>query len=194
MSAYLTSEDTISALSTFWFISCLDRSMEQPKGSLQRILFRSMRSADKDETDSDILWNDAEAVLKSEEHLYIDELVFNVLLKANVDSLKARYSDSPEMWEEAKNYKFKKSYFARMAATEFKNLGFISSMCSGYSYQSCEFDGWETSFANYIIKDIKSKILNAVEKNEFSKLETIEDQVKVVPWASFEEPAIGALV
>lgn len=192
MSAYLTSEDTIAALSTFWFISCLDSSMEQPKGSLRRILFCSMRSADKEETDSDILWNDAEAVLKYEEHLHIDELVFNVLLKANVDSLKARYPDSPEMWEEAKNFKFKKSYFARMAATEFKNLGFISSMCKGYSYQSCEHDEWQTSFAFHIIEDIKDKILNAVEKNEFKKFDSVESQVKKVPWASFSEPKIGA--
>ena len=194
MSAYLTSQDTIAALSSYWFISCLDRSMEQPEQCLQRVLFRAMKSADKDNTDSDILWSDAEAVLRCEQHLPLDEFVFIVLLKANVESLKACYSDSPSMWENAKDYKFKKSYFGRMAATEFKNLGFISSMCSGYSYQSCEHDDWETSFAYHIIKDIKSKILNAVEKNEFSKLKTVDEQVNVVPWASFTEPAIGALV
>ena len=194
MSAYLTSEDTIAALSSYWFISCLDRSMEQPKQCLQRVLFRAMKSADKDNTDSDILWSDAEAVLRCEQHLPLDEFVFIVLLKANVESLKARYSDSPSMWENAKDYKFKKSYFGRMAATEFNNLGFISSMCSGYSYQSCEHDEWQTSFAFHIIEDIKDKILNAVEKNEFSKLKTVDEQVNVVPWASFTEPAIGALI
>ena len=188
MSAYLTSQDTIAALSSFWFSSCSDPMSEGPKQNLQRVLFRAMKSADKEDTDSQILWNDAEAVLRCEQHLRMDELVFNVLLKANVESLKSRYSDSPEMWENASEYKYESSYFGRMAATEFKNLGSISSMCSGFTYQSCEYEGWQTSFAYHLIEDIRHKILKFVEKLEFRNSEASH------PWADFEEPKLLSLV
>ena len=176
MPAYLTSCDTISALVTYWFASAEGSRHSTPRDNLRNAFYLTHGNhyhADQQAAELIYGMNGAGSA---------EEAVFQLLVSENVLSLKARYPHAPEMWEEAENYVFKRSQsvFRWMNYAPFGH-GNLVDMARGYSYQSCEHEGWEKSVAFQIIQQIRAFLLDDLAKR---------DTDGKSHWASFEEPAL----
>lgn len=81
-----------------------------------------------------------------------EKSVFRSLIKTNLDSLKARYSDTEEEQELSLTYTYKPE----------KGLPpmQVYKLAECYAYQSCEHDGWEDSQEKMWMEDLKASIIN----------------------------------
>jgi len=175
MSAYLCSDDTLNALSTYWFIKS-GKSWDDP--SKAQAYKRAMRLRYKDSyfktrTDSkDYLKLHAdfekyinelfERTLKNS-HNDLYELVFNTLLTENKNSLNARYSNPTDM--------FRDSYIYRLSNCvvnwiDKKESGYLVGIVNNYDYQSCEHDNYEKSMGYAILNQIKDYLLEDMKLGE----------------------------
>lgn len=92
-----------------------------------------------------------------------------ILLRANYDSLAARYGDSDEVDEAAiKAYRF------RIPAT-FSPVDILKALGS-YEYQCNETDGWYSSLAAAICNDLRSDVCRSLPGWEESDAWTIHDE------------------
>ena len=175
MSAYLCSDDTLNALSTYWFIKS-GKTWDDPSKSSE--YKRAMRIAYKDSyfksrTDcKDYLkiYADFEKYIdelferslkNSNNDLY--ELVFNTLLTENKNSLNARYSDPSDM--------FRDSYIHRLSNCvvywiENNQSGYLVGILNNYDYQSCEHPNHENSLGYAILNQIKDFLLEDMKLGE----------------------------
>ena len=178
MSAYLTSCDTISALVTYWYESAAADRYHTPESALISAFYGTTGNhyaAERAVKDLIYSINGAGKFEKA---------VFQLLVSENVLSLQACYPHAPEMWENAENYVFKRSQsvFRWMNYAPFGH-GNLVDMARGYSYQSCEHEGWKKSVAFEIIQQIRAFLLGDLAKR---------DTDGKLHWASFEEPASAA--
>lgn len=184
MSAYLCSNDTLSALTTFWELYS-DRGADNAKDQLARAFCWFYDSNGKKCYSYS---HGIEQALKAiEKHGTPANAVFQLLLNENVKSLQARYPNTEEMWAAAEGYRFRRSS-AVLRWTAYKPCGHgnLVGMARGYSYQSCEHEGWEQSTALRIIEQIENYLLKALEERDCGT----EGQ-----WASYTEvPAAGGPV
>lgn len=178
MSAYLTSNDTISALVTYWDKSCSHGTYNTPKSQLVRA---HAAASDRNGNGWDHYQADQDTCRLIGCYDTPAKAVFALLVAENVLSLQARYPDSPDMWSAATLYRFKPS------ATVHNWLhcaplghGNLVGMASGYGYQACEHDGWKCSIAYQLIDQIKSNLLQDLARRDCGS----ENH-----WADFEEPA-----
>ena len=175
MSAYLCSDDTLNALSTYWFIKS-GKTWDDPSKS--QAFKRAMRITCKDSyfksrTDcKDYLkiYADFEKYIdelferslkNSNNDLY--ELVFNTLLTENKNSLNARYSDPSDM--------FRDSYIHRLSNCvvywiENNQSGYLVGILNNYDYQSCEHPNHENSLGYAILNQIKDFLLEDMKLGE----------------------------
>tara|TARA_Y100001937_G_scaffold65341_1_gene89372 strand:+ start:412 stop:996 length:585 start_codon:yes stop_codon:yes gene_type:complete len=184
MSAYLSSNDVLNALSTYFHES---NKKGYLRSSYELSIYESIKNDKRHSTDTeaaDIAQNvvnlDYKLTYQSNKTHTIAVLVFDQLLKENKNSLKALYPDSPDMWQN--NYKFKPSQqvINWLLNRDIKGLASLADMCRGYYYQSCEHSGFKTSPAYFLIKDIQNSLLNNLVKFSLSN----EEQ----PWANWSEP------
>ena len=173
MSAYLTSNDTINALVTYWELSARHGNYSTP----QQQLMRAHMAING--------WNDYQADKDTMElihkHGTPERAAFALLVAENVRSLEARYPDSPAMWSAAELYTFKRSgSVQRWMIYAPHGQGNLVGMARGYGYQACEHDNWASSVAYQLIEQIKYALLGDLERRDCKG----ENQ-----WASFEEPA-----
>tara|TARA_B100000123_G_C25623450_1_gene381222 strand:- start:225 stop:812 length:588 start_codon:yes stop_codon:yes gene_type:complete len=175
MSAYLCSDDTLNALSTYWFIKS-GKTWDDPSKSSE--YKRAMRIAYKDsyyKTRTDCkdplrLYADFqhhidehfEKLLKNS-HNDLYELVFNTLLRENKNSLNARYSNPTDM--------FRDSYIYRLSNCvvnwiENKQSGYLVGIVNNYDYQSCEHENHEKSLGYAILNQIKDYLLEDMKLGE----------------------------
>lgn len=177
MSAYLTSNDTLSALVSYWEHSTRVHS----RIGLHEQLTRAYAAAsDRRGTGWASSWahNQVTALLK--DHPSACHAAFALLLQENINSLAALYPDHEEMWSDANTYRFRHS----AAVQRWVNCrpfghGHLVGMARGYSYQSCEHKGWSGSEAYQIIEQIRTGLLIDLEQR---------DCPAGGPWASFTEP------
>ncbi len=184
MSACLTSNDVLNALTTYFHES---NKKGYLKSSYELCIYESIKNHKRHLTDTeaaDIAQNivnlDYKLTYQSNKSNTIAVLVFDQLLKENKNSLKALYPNYPDMWQN--DYKFKPSQqvINWLLDRDIKGLACLADMCRGYYYQSCEHSGFKTSPAYFLIKDIQSSLLNNLVKFSLNDDEQ--------PWASWIEP------
>ena len=146
MSAFLTSRKNLSTIAFVW----------------GRIFADS-----KKESFETVVSNKDHAARLLEFNLEIEDVLFELLISDNLDSLRARYSDCRdknrndliESWtSETMEYQNPK--------LEKINNKEIEEIIGSYTYQSCEFEGFKTSYGFKICKMIIDKI-NEVLPKEF---------------------------
>ena len=179
MSAYLCSDDTLNALSTYWFIKSGktwdDPSKTQAYKRAMRISYKDswFKSHEpKDLTNSMALQMYADFEHHIDEHFEkllknshndLYELVFNTLLRENKNSLNARYSNPTDM--------FRDSYIYRLSNCvvnwiDKKESGYLVGIVNNYDYQSCEHENHEKSLGYAILNQIKNYLLEDMKLGE----------------------------
>jgi len=182
MSAYLCSDDTLNALSTFYYM----KSGKTDKERKSNIL-RAIRRVNKDswyenqETMISVPTDTFEDRMKlhakfdkfceglfdiwfhqySNECIY--EVIFNILLRENQNSLMARYND--------KEYAERPSYVYRMSNCvnywdDHNQLGYLVGIINNYDYQSCEHGNYQDSLGYAILDQIKEMLLDELKLGE----------------------------
>ena len=182
MSAYLCSDDTLNALSTFYYMKSGKTDDERKSNIL-----RAIRRVNKDswyknqkevikapmETFEDRMKLHAkfdkfcDGVYDIWYHQYsnecIYEVIFNILLRENQNSLMARYND--------KDYSERPSYVYRMSNVvnywdDHNQLGYLVGIINNYDYQSCEHDNYKNSLGYAILDQIKEMLLDELKLGE----------------------------
>ena len=177
MSAYLCSDDTLNALSTFYYMKS-GKTDEERKSNI----LRAIRKVNRDS------WYEKQKVAKSFEarmklHAKFDkfchglfdiwyyqysneciyEVIFNILLRENQNSLMARYND--------KEYSKRPSYVYRMSNVvnywdDHNQLGYLVGIINNYDYQSCEHGNYKDSLGYAILDQIKELLLRELQLGE----------------------------
>ena len=183
MSAYLCSDDTLNALSTFYYMKSGKTDAERKSNIL-----RAIRRVNKDswyenqETMISVPTDTFEDRMKLHakfdkfcEGLYdiwyyqysnecIYEVIFNILLRENQKSLLARYPNDKE-------YAERPSYVYRMSNVvnfwdDHKQLGYLVGIINNYDYQSCEHGNYQDSLGYAILDQIKELLLRELQLGE----------------------------
>ena len=182
MSAYLCSDDTLNALSTFYYMKSGKTDAERKSN-----LMRAIRLVERDR------WYETQETMKSvptdtfEDRMklhakfekfcdglyeiyflqYSDgdffRMIFDILLRENQKSLMARYND--------KEYAERLSYNRRMSNVvnywdDHKQLGYLVGIINNYDYQSCEHDNYKDSLGYAILNQIKDMLLRELQLGE----------------------------
>ena len=182
MSAYLCSDDTLNALSTFYYMKS-GKTDEERKSHVMR----AIRSVEKDR------WYETQETMKSvptdtfEDRMklhakfekfcdglyeiyflqYSDgdffRMIFDILLRENQISLIARYND--------KEYAERLTYVRRMSNVvnywdDHNQLGYLVGIINNYDYQSCEHDNYKNSLGYAILDQIKELLLRELQIGE----------------------------
>ncbi len=179
MSAYLCSDDTLNALSTFYYMKS-GKTDEERKSHVMR----AIRSVEKDS------WyerNHPKGVTTFEQRMelhakfekfcdglydiyflqYSDgdffRMIFDILLRENQNSLMARYND--------KEYAERLTYVRRMSNVvnywdDHNQLGYLVGIINNYDYQSCEHDNYKNSLGYAILQQIKELLLRELQIGE----------------------------
>ena len=176
MSAYLCSDDTLNALSTYWFTKSGkywdDPSKSQAFKRALRIVNKEYFYKTRGESCKDPLKlysefehyiNEYYDELLKSSHNDLYELVFDTLLIENKNSLNARYSDPTDM--------FRDSYIYRLSNCvvnwiDNKQSGYLVGIVNNYDYQSCEHENHEKSLGYAILKQIKDFLLEDMKLGE----------------------------
>ena len=179
MSAYLCSDDTLNALSTFYYMKSGKTDAER-----KSTVLRAIRSVEQ------ISWyerNEPKEVFSFEKRMelhaefekfcdglydiylfqYSDgdffSMIFDILLRENQNSLMARYND--------KDYAERLSYNRRMSNVvnywdDHNQLGYLVGIINNYDYQSCEHDNYKNSMGYAILQQIRHMLLNELKLGE----------------------------
>jgi len=176
MSAYLCSDDTLNALSTYWFIKS-GKTWDDPSKS--QAFKRALEIVEKE-----YFYKTRSVSCKDPLKLYVDfqkyidesyddllkssnndlyELVFDTLLLENKNSLNARYSNPTDM--------FRDSYIYRLSNCvvnwiDQKQSGYLVGIVNNYDYQSCEHENHEKSLGYAILNQIKDYLLEDMKLGE----------------------------
>ena len=146
MSAYLTSKKDLSTIAYIWARIFADSK----KASFETVV------SNKDQ-----------AARYLEFNLDIENILFEFLIDANLDSLRVRYSDCRELsrgklidyWT-SETMKYQDPKLEKISNKE------IEEIIGSYTYQSCEHESFKTSYGFRICKMIIDKI-NEVLPKEF---------------------------
>ena len=174
MSAYLCSDDTLNALSTFYYIKS-GKTDEERKSHVMR----AIRITNKDsfyerqqiaETFEDRMklrakfdkfcdglydiWLDQ----YSEGNFY--KMIFNILLRENQNSLMARYNDKD--YAERLSYNYVHSNCVNYW-DDHNQLGYMVGIINNYDYQSCEHENYQDSLGYAILDQIKELLLRELQ-------------------------------
>ena len=176
MSAYLCSDDTLNALSTFYYMKSGKTDAER-----KSTVLRAIRSVEQ------ISWyerNEPKEVFSFEKRMelhakfekfcdglydiyllqYSDgdffSMIFDILLRENQNSLMARYND--------KEYAERLSYNRRMSNVvnywdDHNQLGYLVGIINNYDYQSCEHGNYQDSLGYAILDQIKELLLRELQ-------------------------------
>ena len=177
MSAYLCSDDTLNALSTFYYIKS-GKTDEERKSNILRAIRRVNKKS----------WYERQKVAKSFEDrmklhakfdkfcdglydIWLDQysegsfykMIFNILLRENQNSLMARYNDKD--YAERFSYNYVHSNCVNYW-DDHKQLGYLVGIINNYDYQSCEHDNYKNSLGYAILDQIKEMLLDELKLGE----------------------------
>ena len=180
MSAYLCSDDTLNALSTFYYMKSGKTDEERKSNILRAIRLTNKKSwYDQYKNDPKIDSYDFRCELHSKFDKFCDGLfdiwfyqyseesiykvIFNILLRENQNSLMARYND--------KEFSERPSYIYRMSNVvnywdDHKQLGYLVGIINNYNYQSCEHENYQDSLGYAILDQIKELLLRELQLGE----------------------------
>ena len=176
MSAYLCSDDTFNALSTFYYMKSGKTDEERKSNILRAIRLTNKKSFyekqkvattfeermklhTKFDKFCDYLFD---IIFKSSDN-DIYKTIFNILLRENQNSLMARCND--------KDFSERPSYIYRMSNVvnywdDHNQLGYLVGIINNYDYQSCEHDDYTTSLGHAILDQIKELLLRELKLGE----------------------------
>ena len=183
MSAYLCSDDTLNALSTFYYIKS-GKTDEERKSNI----LRAIRKVNKNSWYENHKWKEETNGVKSFEdrmklHAKFDkfcdgvfitwfyqysnqsiyQVIFNILLKENQNSLMARYNDKD--YAERSSYNYVHSNCVNYW-DDHNQLGYLVGIINNYDYQSCEHDNYKNSLGYAILDQIKELLLRELQLGE----------------------------
>jgi hypothetical protein len=172
MSAYLCSDDTLNALSTFYYLKS-GKTDDERKSNILRAIRKSSKKS----------WYERQKVAESFEdrmklHAKFDKfcdglydiwfdqysqgdiyrLIFNILLRENQNSLMARYNDKE--YAERPSYKYLMSNCV-VYWNDHNQLGYLVGIINNYDYQSCEHENYENSLGFAILDQIRYMLLES---------------------------------
>ena len=177
MSAYLCSDDTLNALSTFYYLKS-GKTDEERKSHVMRAIRITNRDSFYErqqiaETFEDRMklrakfdkfcdglydiWLDQ----YSEGNFY--KMIFNILLRENQNSLMARYNDKD--YAERLSYNYVHSNCVNYW-DDHNQLGYLVGIINNYDYQSCEHDNYKDSLGYAILDQIKEFLLRELQLGE----------------------------
>ena len=176
MSAYLCSDDTLNALSTFYYLKS-GKTDDERKSHVMR----AIRITNKDsfyerqqiaETFEDRMKLHAkfdkfcddlfEIIFKSSDK-DIYKTIFNILLRENQNSLMARYNDKD--YAERSSYNYVHSNCVNYW-DDHNQLGYLVGIINNYDYQSCEHGNYQDSLGYAILDQIKELLLTELQLGE----------------------------
>lgn len=176
MSAFLSSADTINALTTYWaFKAGAPGSYSTPAESLKRAVVASHRARGAYENPA----NDDKEVLAIANGTDAFSAAFQILLLENQRSLEARYPDDADYRAAGPEYKPQRLPIVQYWVCS-QLTGQLVGLLRGFEYQACEHDGWETSTAHELCQQIRRWLL--------SDLEARDCGANGGNWASWEAP------
>ena len=177
MSAYLCSDDTLNALSTFYYLKS-GKTDDERKSNILRAIRKSSKKS----------WYERQKVAESFEdrmklHAKFDKfcdglydiwfdqysqgdiyrLIFNILLRENQNSLMARYNDKE--YAERPSYKYLMSNCV-IYWNDHNQLGYLVGIINNYDYQSCEHENYENSLGFAILDQIRYMLLESLKIGE----------------------------
>ena len=177
MSAYLCSDDTLNALSTFYYLKS-GKTDEERKSHVMR----AIRITNKDS------WYERQQIAETFEDrmklrakfdkfcdglydIWLDQysegnfykMIFNILLRENQNSLMARYNDKD--YAERLSYNYVHSNCVNYW-DDHKQLGYMVGIINNYDYQSCEHENYKNSLGYAILDQIKDMLLNELKLGE----------------------------
>ena len=146
MSAFLTSKKDLSTIAYVW----------------ARIFADSKKASFEN-----VVSNKDHAARLLEFNLDIESILFELLISDNLDSLRARYSDCRELSRDKliESWTSEKMEYEDPKLEKISNKD-IENIIGSYTYQSCEHEGFKTSYGFKICKMIIDKI-NEVLPKEF---------------------------
>ena len=179
MSAYLCSDDTLNALSTFYYMKSGKTDEERKSHFMYAI--RKVEKARWYETQETMI---SVKTITFEDQMklhakfdkfcdglydiyflqYSDgdffKMIFDILLRENQKSLMARYND--------KEYAERPFYNRRMSNVvnywdDHKQLGYLVGIINNYDYQSCEHGNYQDSLGYAILDQIKELLLKELQ-------------------------------
>ena len=180
MSAFLSSGDAINALATYWTIKLESPGYSSPAGELTRASHCHQRDVhgvtDADQTS----WQLIQAATKSGTSWQPWQSVQQILLLENQRSLEARYPGD-EDYRSAEDPEYRPRRIQAVRGWQMaRETGRLVGILKGYEYQSCEHDGWTSSVAYHLCQQIRSQLLDDLEKRDCPDDER--------GWASWQEP------
>ena len=173
MSAYLTSNDTLSALVTYWAMRC---GGDNGRSDLTRAI--ALAGVDRS-TITTPRYNEAtanaEALIAA--HGGPERCAFMLLLAENQASLAARYPGDTD-YRDGSGYTYQRLPIVAHWIMG-RTTGHLVGMVRGYEYQSCEHADWERSPAWRICQTIRGYLLQDLERRDCGDGGN---------WASWENP------
>jgi hypothetical protein len=179
MSAYLCSDDTLNALSTFYYMKSGKTDAERKSNVLRAIRSVEKISWYERNHPKGVITFDQRMELHSKFEKFCDGLydiyllqyshgdffsmIFDILLRENQNSLMARYND--------KEYSERLSYNRRMSNVviywdDHNKLGYLVGIINNYDYQSCEHDNYKNSMGYAILDQIRHMLLDELKLGE----------------------------
>ena len=182
MSAYLCSDDTLNALSTFYYLKS-GKTDEERKSHVMRAIriTNKKRWYENQEQMISVPTDTFEDRMKlhakfdkfcdglydiwldqySEGNFY--KMIFNILLRENQNSLMARYNDKD--YAERLSYNYVHSNCVNYW-DDHNKLGYLVGIINNYDYQSCEHDNYKNSLGYAILDQIKEMLLDELKLGE----------------------------
>ena len=200
MSAHLTDQDCINALSTFWYEYHKQPRNESPQQALERafLIAKEEISLKKDyfENQNELRYR-AIRLIEAQQDVYKGlascRVVYDILLNENIRSLEARYPDDSKeplksrIWYNEYDFKKSSTIVKWVNDRDSRGLLMLWQMLQGWEYQSCEHIEFKNSVAYQIKQQIQDGLLNTLKKR-FCPND--EDRV----WTSWKDPQLDSHV
>ena len=179
MSAYLCSDDTLNALSTFYYMKSGKTDAER-KSNILRAIRRVNKVSwyEKQELGLTLTFEDRMKLHAKFDKfcdglydIWLDQysegnfykMIFNILLRENQNSLMARYNDKD--YAERSSYDYVHSNCVNYW-DDHNQLGYLVGIINNYDYQSCEHGNYQDSLGYAILDQIKELLLKELQLGE----------------------------
>ena len=177
MSAYLCSDDTLNALSTFYYLKSGKTDDERKSHVMRAIRITNKDSFYERQQIAETFEDRMKLRAKFDKFcdglydIWLDQysegsfykMIFNILLRENQNSLMARYNDKD--YAERFSYNYVHSNCVNYW-DDHKQLGYMVGIINNYNYQSCEHDNYKNSLGYAILDQIKEFLLKELQLGE----------------------------
>ena len=190
MSAYLCSDDTLNALSTFYYMKSGKTDAERKSYVMSAIRQSNKKSWYERQQVAETFEDRMKLHAKYDKFceglydIWLDQysqgdfykMIFNILLRENQNSLLARYPNDKD-YAERPSYKYLMSNCV-VHWNDHNQLGYLVGIMNNYDYQSCEHENYKDSLGHAIRNQIRDFLLKEFKLGEiwdFNEWKFIEE-------------------